>query len=105
MAAAEKPETRVAIGITDSDRYIGVAPPLTRDEVRMMGWAGIIGARSVKQMDESDPACSLVRIESSSEPATDLALNIAQALRALRGGHIQHEFEPVWLNGQNSTPF
>lgn len=109
------PLTEVAIGMTDGSRHIGVAPPLTRDELSKIlkldiGLEGI----DIHQVNNSERPATLIRTsgvnewitpEKRTEHAQEVALQIADLLRQTREGQVHHSLEPVEMVGFNSTPF
>jgi hypothetical protein len=102
--ATESVDSRVAIGRTDGHRYIFVKPPLTKEEINVMEWAGVLTPGSVELVDEFDPACSLVRGAGASD-VQERAQKIAYAVGVDRECQVQFMPEEVPLVGQNSTPF
>ena len=108
-------ETVVAVGVTDGFRYVGITPPLTREEVRTMEWAGVLEPGiPLQQIEEFEPHCSLLtvagengmRTEAKTERAIEVASKIAYALgQAREGSAVRHDTTLVGLVGHNSSPF
>lgn len=107
-------ETVIAVGKTDGFRYVGVVPPLDKDEIDTMQWAGTFDSRfHIEQIDEFEPHCSLMSVggESGMSPddkdahAHEVATRIAASLSHFRAGPIRQVAETVFLQGHNSTPF
>jgi hypothetical protein len=111
-------ETVVAVGATDSYRYIFVAPPLNENELEVLHGSGDINPSfHIEQIDEFPPACTFLSVVgdddgdillnpvAKTERAQQVAVNIASTLRRLREGHVQHNLELVGLTGHNSSPF
>jgi hypothetical protein len=108
---------QVRIGQADGYRLVGVEPPLTENEVRNLEYAEVISPGSATQIEEPEPACTVISVSSEpgSSPETrtndahNIALKIALALNQWGEGGVYpsaaYTPEPVFLMGENSTPF
>lgn len=102
--------TRIAVGMTDGYRYIGIKPPLTEAEGRVME----IELNEYNQITTPGPATTLLMVSGESfsygstlrtEHAFKVAQDIATTLRGLRSEPVNVLPEPVGLRGYHSTPF
>jgi len=102
--------TRVAVGATDGYRYVGIQPPLTDNEARILG----IELNPYNQITAVGKEATLLTVNGDAfqggprgrdQHALEVAKSIADTLKNLRSEQVMLWATPVQLRGHNSTPF
>jgi hypothetical protein len=109
--------TRIGIGATDGYRYIGIEPPLGKEELAMFRAISDLESDrdiSIERVDDQQPNATLIKVsgdfdglhpELRTEKAKVLAKSVAHLLEFMRKTSVSTNLDVIDLQGHHSTPF